>query len=283
MDSASSSQEMQERIGIQSALALIKPTSPLIAQILHQSTTSPTHALFARRRWLGISHVDYIYLAPTLWIAGRMLTCRTALHFFHAFLFGEISGDHFKRVYMDHLQPLPAQEKAKVEERLNQLAELVTIIFTRMPKYRDAQTRPNGPYRQDSPGKKSMIELPKSLLTEIDLARLPPEALLRRWVVNAVTLAHECCHCLSFATIGLDSEKRFEHDDFNELGFAFEKFVVGGVMQLEHKDTCREILYLKTVPVHKMNVLATNTPLEIIDGMKLLRMFDQGWWNDQGE
>ncbi|KXT03820.1 hypothetical protein AC578_8953 [Pseudocercospora eumusae] len=279
-------QETQERIEIQSLLALMNPTSPVIAQILHQTAISPPHPLFARSRWVGISHGDYVCLAPSIWVAGRMLTCRKALHFFHAFLFGEMRGDQFKRVYLDHSQPLPAHEKAKVEGVLTQLAELVMIVFTRMEKCHDGMTRPNGSYRQGSPGKKSVIELPKSFLSEIDLARSSPEAVLRRWVVNAVTLAHEYCHSLSFATVGLDSEKRFEHDGFHELGFAFEQFVLEGMVQLEHKDTCQEALYLKTLHVHEINALATNTPvndklrhkvLQVIDGPKLLRMFDQSW------
>ncbi|EME89162.1 uncharacterized protein MYCFIDRAFT_170670 [Pseudocercospora fijiensis CIRAD86] len=282
----SSSSQTQERIiGIQSALALIKPSSPAIGRILYQTASSLPHPLFARCRWLGMSYVDYVYLAPTIWLASRILTCRLALHFFHAFLFGKMNGDQFKRVFLDHSQPLPPQEKARVERILTQLAELVTIIFTRMEKpCHDAQTRPNGSYRRDSSGTKSIIELPTSLLTEIDLAKLPPEALLRRWAIGAVSVVHECSHCLSNAVIGPDLELRFENDEFQELGFAFEQFVLGGVLQLDHKGTSRESLNLRTVPTHELHAVATNTPvieelrskvLTVIEGETLVRMFDQ--------
>lgn len=302
--SSSSRQEMQEKVQIRSALALVKPKSAFIAQLIHQCSVATMHPLFAPARWPGLTSIQFIYIAPALFLASRIVTCRKSLNFFHAFLFGghSLTMDHFWRIHPDdHNHPLPPQEKVKVETVLIQLASLVTIVFTTMDRgCNDAQTRPDGPIRRNSgifrngihsPGTKSIIELPTSFLTEIDLATLSPDALMRRWFVDGMALAHESCHCLCNATLGPEVEElRFENDDFRELGYAFEKEVAGGAVAIDRKGTRDEVLNLKTIPVYEMRALANRTGrvpeelksrvLETIHGEKLRSMFEQKFWDE---
>ena len=258
-------------------------------------TQSEPHALFNHARYRGFDRGEFTRMTPAFAIAAHFLTSDYSLQFIDAYIYGErtkhVEADgrtitRFWRpqpspsthddIEMSGVQscdrrPLSAVRTKRAEAVLRELGEFIhfqlcdagdswvgeTAACVRGLDLERRETR----YLA---GQCSLICINRRIVGDHDSREASSmEELSRQWLVGGIAIAHEIIHSLGISRksaweIRNVPEMRFESDEFGELGYAWENFVIGGSIGHGPALLWGNCVELRTIP-HPLWQAASNT------------------------
>ncbi|KJX96929.1 hypothetical protein TI39_contig594g00022 [Zymoseptoria brevis] len=220
---------------------------------------------------------DRLKLQPAFWLAGQILGSEQSLQFFDAFLFGP---------------------------RIQIWEQDVALYHSRIEFTKDSMSASAATASPDG-----LIELQSQVLQ--DFSRLhsswiSSDEVLTQWVLLAYSLVHELAHRMdqhhyshehiqeSFTMFGTErwdffgQEMSFEWNKFAEMGYALEKFLVGGQLYYGHCELLLRALpnqgWLKHAPNDVNHIPYPHVPAQSTENVAIVEIgwvrkhFDPQFW-----
>ncbi|SMQ46702.1 unnamed protein product [Zymoseptoria tritici ST99CH_3D7] len=223
---------------------------PEIEEILRRSCEEQDSPIVQDWYTPLLSVEDRLRIQPAIWLTGQILGSERSLQFFDALLFGpriytwgedDQVRKTFHRTNMRNV-PLTSVQRNRVLDVVRKTVYVSRVEFN--------EPDASAPYKA-SAWPNGLIEISKRHLDELqpmDSLDTPKYELVRQWVWLAYILTHELAHRVhqdnlreqplhtvyavmsTGESFGTCDEPTFESDAFAEVGFALDKFLVGGAL-----------------------------------------------------
>ncbi|KAF2215049.1 hypothetical protein CERZMDRAFT_95422 [Cercospora zeae-maydis SCOH1-5] len=248
---------------VDSALALLTfptTTDPHVIHFLRrvytkEATRNSIHPLLAWKQWKNISKEQYLSLLPALALASHMLTEPLTANFINALIYcpTSIKFDNlgkprkvFKWLCEDLEQPLRPAAQRRYEEALEKLVPHVRLAPVAWPRNICAVTEPKEAIQGRGPGVQSELQFSLERVNDLNPRTKSLDSLLLCYLELVQILLHELMHAIAFASDGAKYGERFFCDNpYVENGFSWEEAVLGGILELERRNSRDVMLTLK--------------------------------------
>ncbi|GIZ40472.1 hypothetical protein CKM354_000380800 [Cercospora kikuchii] len=262
MSSTSLEETRRVQTEVETALALVtsSTTDPHVVHFLrciytNESTNNSIHPLLAWKQWKNITKEQYLSILPALALASHMLTEPLTSNFINALIYcpTSIKFDNlgkprkaFKWLCEDIEEPLRPAAQRRYEEALERLVPHVRLAPVKWPRNICAVTEPKKAIAGCGPGVQSEIQFSLERVNDVSPRSKSLDSLLLCYLELVQILLHELMHAIAFASDGAKYGERFFCDNtYVENGFSWEEAVLGGILELERRNSRDVILTLK--------------------------------------